>query len=223
MNTKKGKTKKYYYFKFIGATILLVNASLLSLGYSSWLIGGAYESPDIKNQVSGILNASKYLTVDQSFGSGSGIEKLEFNSTGFVYNGKVSFVGHLKYHLIFDAPTFYLDSGSQNKVLNFKFELSYKDGISGTNSLINPSYLTATISETFNNIVNNPLTLNFNSNVSVNASTNNFNVNNTTEKLYLTLDYIFDVKNSANFENVKNDQLKTGVTLMLTTYLGGGF
>ncbi len=223
MKITKNNKRKYNYFKYIGATILLVNASLLSLGYSSWLIGESYQTADINNQVSGILNASKYLTVNQNFGSGSGIEKLEFNSTGFVYNGKVSYIGHLKYHLIFDAPTFYLDAGSQNKVVNFKFELSYKDGISGTNSLINPSYLTATISETFNSIVNNPLTLNFNSNISVNASTNNFNVNNTTEKLYLTLDYIFDVKNSANFENVKNDQLKTGVTLMLTTYLGGGF
>lgn len=219
----KNKIKNISYFKYIGATILLVNASLLSLGYSSWLIGGAYQSPNIINQVSGIFNASKYLIVDESFGTGSGIEKLEFNSTGFVYNGKVSYIGHLKYHLIFDAPSFYLDSGSQNKSVNFKFELAYKDGISGTNSLIDSSYLTATISETFNNISNNPLTLNFNSNISVNASTNNFNVNNTTEKLYLTLDYIFDVKNSTNFENVKNDQLKTGVTLMLTTYLGGGF
>lgn len=217
------KKRKYQYFKYIGASILLVNASLLSLGYSSWLIGGAYESPDIKNQVSGILNASKYLNVDESFGEGSGIEKLEYNSTGFVYNGKVSFIGHLKYHLIFDAPTFYLDSGSQDKVVNFKFELAYKDGICGTNSLINSNYLTATISETFNNIVNAPLALDFNSNIAVNASTNEFDVNKTTEQLHLTLDYIFDVNNSTNFENVKNDQLEAGVTLMLTTYLGGGF
>lgn len=220
---RNGVNLKKHNFKYSCIILFLIFCCFFSLGYSSWYVGSNVEKNNLEIKVSGVFNSTKYITVNPNYGDNTGIEKLNFNSSGFVYDDIVSYVGHLKYHLIFDSKLFFEDSNYENRNINFRFELMYVDDNVGTNSLINQNYLTATLEESSTNF-SRTLNLSFVSHTTVYAETDYFIITSESDKMYLTLDYIFNVQNSDNYENIKDHLMnENGITMALITYLGGGF
>jgi len=151
----------------------------------------------------------------------SGIDPLSYNSNGFIYDEMVTNIGHLTFYLIFEVNK-YNDTKynpTPSNIVNFSFNLAYKDN--NDNYTLLDTYLSScnyTLYENkYTSIKNSEI---YSSNINNIVTSDNLDIsNNNSINYYLTLDYVFDVKD--NFESILSNELVNIPTFVLTIEVKG--
>lgn len=195
---------------------------IFSIGYSNWTISEDDTAPiSIHTNTSGLVISSSFLDINNLYGNGNGIEQLKYNSKGFVFDEVVSYVGHLKYYLVFNSASFYSYVGaSSNTTIKFGINFTYKNGFVDGYSLISSNYLTINLIETNEN-TNEELSLKFSPQGNAFGTSNDFVITSASEKLNLVVDCVFNVQNYETFMNIWNNELTKGVIFNLSIYIEG--